>query len=237
MPRAHRILVVEDAVKTAATVRRYLENAGFEVDVTGDGLDGLRRAREGGYVLVVLDLMLPGLDGLSVCRRLRAETDTPVLMLTARVTEDDRVEGLELGADDYVSKPFSPRELVARVRAVLRRRNPEAVERRRSWGPLSVDLDAHVPPRDDDGRALTGTELRLLFALLGAPGRVFTRDELVDRALGHDFEGSTRTIDAHVRNLRTKVEADPARPRFIRTVFGAGYRLGDPSDAGRAGPP
>jgi DNA-binding response OmpR family regulator len=188
-------------------------------------------------VLVILDLMLPGLDGRTVCRRLRAETDTPVVMLTARTTEDDRVTGLESGADDYVTKPFSPRELVARVRAVLRRRNPEAVERRRRWGPLSVDLDSCEARRGELAVPLTATERRLLFTLLGAPGRVFSRDELIARVLGADFDGSARTIDAHVRNLRTKIEVDPARPRFVRTVFGAGYRLGDASDAVSADAP
>ncbi len=226
MLEAPRILVVEDEAKTAAIVRRYLENAGFAVEVSGDGSDGLRRARQGDYALVVLDLMLPGLDGRTVCQSLRAEAAVPVVMLTARASEDERVAGLELGADDYIVKPFSPRELVARVRAVLRRRRPEAVERRRAWGGLHVDLDACEARRDAAVLPLTGTERRLLFVLLGAPGRVFTRDELIERVLGHDFAGSTRTIDAHVCNLRNKVETDPARPRYIRTVFGAGYRLG-----------
>ncbi len=226
MLEASRILVIEDARKTAETVRRYLEHAGFAVDIVGDGRRGLKRARAGEYALVVLDVMLPGFDGWTLCQRLRAESATPIVMLTARSTEDDRVAGLELGADDYLTKPFSPRELVARVRAVLRRRAPDAVVRRRQWGPIEVDLDACVAFRDGIALKLTDTERRLLFTLLGTPGRVFTRDELIESALGHDFEGSRRTIDAHVHNLRTKLETDPSRPALIRTVFGVGYRLG-----------
>lgn len=225
MTAERRILVVEDARKTAETVRRYLEHAGFAVDIEGDGRAGLLRAREREYMLVILDIMLPGFDGWTVCERLRAESATPILMLSARSTEDDRVAGLDLGADDYLIKPFSPRELVARVRAILRRRAPDVLKRRRQWGPLRVDLDDCTAHRDDTALPLTDTERRLLYTLLGAPGRVFTRDELIERALGRAFEGTARTIDAHVRNLRTKVESDPARPELIATVFGVGYRL------------
>jgi len=229
-----RILVVEDEAKTAAAVRRYLEHAGFATDVAADGRSGLDRALSGRYVLVVLDLNLPGLDGRAVCRRLRAEGSCPVVMLTARAGEDDRVDGLDLGADDYVTKPFSPRELVARVRAVLRRTAPEGLAEggRRRWQEnetqpeIEVDLDAFRTLRRGSPVELTATETRLLWTLLGAPGRVFSRDELVERVLGRDFEGSERTVDVHVRNLRRKLEEDPSRPRLVQTVFGVGYRLG-----------
>lgn len=226
MTRTTSILVVEDEPKTAAAVRRYLENAGYAVEIAADGRCGLKRALTGRHALVVLDLMLPGLDGRAVCRRIRAEGGCPVVMLTARASEDERVDGLELGADDYVTKPFSPRELVARVRAVLRRADPEHGERRRCWNEIEVDLDAFQARWGDLALDLTATELRLLWTLLGAPGRVFSRAELVERVLGPDFDGLERTIDVHVSNLRRKLEPDPSAPRFLRTVIGAGYRLG-----------
>jgi len=227
MVRETRILVVEDEPKTARAVGRYLESAGYGVDLAADGLLGLEMALAGVYALVVLDLMLPGLDGRAVCRRLRAEAGCPVVMLTARASEDDRVDGLELGADDYVTKPFSPRELVARVRAVLRRTASDRGEGRRRWREVEADLDLCRARRGDAVLDLTATELRLLWTLLGAPGRVFTRDELVERVLGPDFDGLERTIDVHVSNLRRKLEPEPSAPRFVCTVFGVGYRLGE----------
>jgi len=221
------ILIVEDEAKTAETVRLYLERAGYEVGLAADGRTGLAEARSGRFALVILDLMLPEVDGLTICSRLRQETDVRILMLTARSTEQDRVGGLELGADDYVTKPFSPRELVARVRAVLRRTDPsESGPRRLSHGGLALDLDARTAAVDGRQVDLTATEVRLLGALLRAPGRVFTREELIDNALGVDYEGSDRTIDVHVRNLRHKIEPDRANPRYVETVFGVGYRLG-----------
>jgi DNA-binding response OmpR family regulator len=222
------ILIVEDEAKTAETVRLYLERAGYEVELASDGRSGLALARSGRFALVILDLMLPEIDGLTVCSRLRQETDTRILMLTARSTEQDRVDGLELGADDYVTKPFSPRELVARVRAVLRRADPSewSGPRRLAHGDLQLDLDARAATVEGRSVDLTATEVRLLRALLRAPGRVFTRAELIDNALGTDYEGSDRTIDVHVRNLRSKLEPDRAKPRYVETVFGVGYRLG-----------
>jgi len=221
------ILIVEDEAKTAETVRLYLERAGYEVELASDGRSGLALARSGRFVLVILDLMLPEIDGLTVCGRLRRETDVRILMLTARSTEEDRVGGLELGADDYVTKPFSPRELVARVRAVLRRSDPnEGGPRRLSHQGLELDLDARAATVGGRRVDLTATELRLLRALLRTPGRVFTRAELIDHALGTDYDGSDRTIDAHVRNLRNKIEPDRTNPRYVETVFGVGYRLG-----------
>ncbi len=230
MRRRPRILVVEDETKTAAVVTRYLEGAGFDVEAVSEGHEGLRKASSGAFELVVLDRMLPGLDGRTICRRLREGSRLPIVMLTAKASEDDRIGGLELGADDYVTKPFSPRELVARVRAVLRRVGPDAVEPRRSWRGVTVDLERAEARREGEELALTVTEMRLLWTLLGAPGRVFSRDELMDRALGPEFDGSERTVDAHVRNLRRKLEPQRGRPRYLLTVFGRGYRLGDEED-------
>jgi len=225
-PRAP-ILVVEDDAQAAGIVRMYLEHAGFAVEHVADGRAALARAtREPRPRLVVLDLMLPGLDGLAVCRTLRADSDVPIIVVTARAEEADRLLGLELGADDYVTKPFSPRELVARVRAVLRRLPAEepsgpAVER----AGVRLDPTAHAVTVDGRAVALTPREFRLLHALLRAPGRAFTRDELAQRALGDAFDGLERTIDVHVKNLRHKIEPDPAHPTRIVTVHGVGYRF------------
>ena len=222
-----RILVVEDDTKTAATVRLYLEDAGYSVDIAGDGESGLQAARSGSFALVVLDVMLPRLDGTDVCRKLRVDSDVPIIMLTARTTEDQRIRGLDLGADDYVGKPFSPRELVARVRAVLRRaaqandEAPATLQR----GELLIDADGRRVLKNGVEVVLTRSEFDLLFLLARRPGRVFSRDELIDGALGRDFVGADRTIDAHIMNLRKKIERDRRQPRYVQTVFGAGYRF------------
>jgi DNA-binding response OmpR family regulator len=222
---AQRILLVEDEAKTAETVRLYLERAGYEVVHAADGRSALAEARSSDYALVVLDLMLPEVDGLTVCRRLRAETAARIILLTARTTEDDRVRGLELGADDYVTKPFSPRELVARVRAVLRRGGaPDSKPSLRLPGELEIDRvgrRVRIAGRDVP---LTATEFDLLRTLAESPKRVFRRSELIDRVLGDGWEGSERTIDAHVAHLRRKLETGGG-PRGVDTVFGVGYRL------------
>jgi len=231
MPKL-RVLVVDDEEKTVASVRLYLEHAGFDVSSAGDGRTALALARaQPTPDLIVLDLMLPGLDGLEVCRRLREESAVPIIMLTARSSEEDRLEGLDLGADDYVVKPFSPRELAARVRAVLRRSSGATAE-----GPpirvggLIVDPARHEVTVDGRSVALTPREFRLLEVLARAPGRAFTRSELVERAFGADSEALDRTIDAHVVNLRRKIEDDPGHPARVETVFGVGYRLrGEPA--------
>ena len=250
-----RILVVEDDPKTAGLVRLYLEHAGYAVTTAGDGAEALRLAKADPFPdLVVLDVMLPKLDGLRVCREIRLSTDAAVILLTARSTEEDRLEGLDLGADDYVTKPFSPRELVARVRAVLRRRPAErnptrggaaAASRsergsaatsedsaRLAHGDLEIDLARRLVRVRGRAVELTPREFDLLAALLRQPGRVFTRDDLAAAAFGPDYEASGRTIDVHVKNLRAKIERDPASPSRIVTVFGVGYRLAELADAG-----
>ena len=223
-----RVLLVEDDLVVVETLTLYLEHAGFEVVAAVNGHDGLRLAQQQPFALVILDWMLPGASGPDVLRRLRAASDVPVMMLTARTTEDDRVRGFDIGADDYVPKPFSPREVVARAQALLRRRpaaGPAAPAPTRI-GDLELDRvrrEARVAGRVVP---LTPTELRLVEALAAHPGRAFSRDELVARAFGPDYEGLDRTVDSHITNARRKLEAGGAR-RVIHTVHGLGYRLSD----------
>jgi DNA-binding response OmpR family regulator len=222
------VLVVDDEPQIAGIARDYLRLAGFDVIVAGDGVRALAEARGRRPDLVVLDLGLPGLDGLEVARALRRDSDVPIIMLTARVEEDDRLAGLEVGADDYVTKPFSPRELVARVRAVLRRSEGRHVD-----GDLLrvSDLVLDVPRmsvrRAGEAIDLTPTEFQLLAALARHPGRVLTRAQLLDAARGTDAEAYDRAIDSHVKNIRRKLEPDPHAPRYLETVYGIGYRLVD----------
>ena len=223
------VLVVDDEPQIAEIARDYLRLAGFDVIVAGDGVRALEAARGRRPDLIVLDLGLPGLDGLEVARTLRKESDVPIIMLTARVTEDDRLQGLEIGADDYVTKPFSPRELVARVRALLRRtgeRRPATEQVLRfDNGRLCVDPERHLAVVEGQPVELTPSEFKLLLALARSPGRVFSRFELINRVQGHDYDGYERTIDAHIKNLRRKIEPDAARPQWVQTVHGVGYRL------------
>ncbi|HET7520009.1 MAG TPA: response regulator transcription factor [Candidatus Limnocylindria bacterium] len=222
-----RILVVDDEPKIVRLVRDYLENAGFAVSLARDGNEALMRARTERPDLVVLDLGLPGVDGLDVARALRDASATPIIMLTARDSETDTVLGLELGADDYMTKPFSPRELVARVRAVLRRRAAAGVEEVLRVGELELDvarLRATVAGRIVP---LTASEFELLATLARQPGRVFTRSQLLDSIHGQALEAYERAIDAHVKNIRRKLEPDPRRPRYLQTVYGVGYRMSD----------
>lgn len=220
------ILVVEDEVKIARLLRDYMENAGLRVLVAHRGDEGLALARTERPDLIVLDLMLPGIDGLELCRALRRDSQVPIIMLTARAEEADKLIGLELGADDYVTKPFSPRELVARVRAVLRRaRGGEVEPEVLRHGDLQMDLARHEVTVGGRPVELTPTEFALLAALLRHPGRVFSRLQLLDLTQGAAYEGYERTIDAHVKNLRQKIEPDPKSPRYIQTVYGVGYKL------------
>ena len=219
-----RILVVEDDPRTSASVALYLRHGGYEVAVATSGIDALEEAARTPPDLLVLDLMLPGVGGLEVCRTLRARGDVPIIMLTARSTEDDTLEGLAAGADDFVTKPFSPRELVARVGAVLRRARPQPDVLR--VGPVEIDLGARIVRRQGRAITLTPAEFRILEALAAGRGRPLTRAQLAERAFGHEYEALDRTIDAHVMNLRRKIEPDRATPTIVLTVFGVGYRLG-----------
>jgi two-component system, OmpR family, alkaline phosphatase synthesis response regulator PhoP len=221
------ILVVDDEPKITQLVRDYLESAGFAVITAGDGHEALMRAHTERPDLVVLDLGLPKLDGLDVTRSLRREGDMPIIMLTARDDETDKLIGLELGADDYVTKPFSPRELVARVRAVLRRRDRDAPDDLVRAGALTLDVPRMRLDVDGRGVELTATEFNLLAAMARQPGRVFTRSQLLDAIHGVAFESYERAIDAHVKNIRRKIELDAHDPRHLLTVYGVGYRLAD----------
>jgi two-component system alkaline phosphatase synthesis response regulator PhoP len=220
-----KVLVVDDDEKTVELVKLYLNRDGYRVITAYDGNDALKLARENQPDLIVLDLMLPGINGLEICRILREESDVPIIMLTALTTDDDRLKGLDIGADDYVTKPFSPRELAARVRAVLRRmpgeRGPEKIEH----GALTVNFLKHEAFLKDKPLNLTPIEFKVLGALVKEPGRVFSRALIIEKALGHDFDGFDRTIDVHILKLRRKLEPNPRHPRYIKTVYGAGYKL------------
>jgi DNA-binding response OmpR family regulator len=223
------ILIVDDEPKIVKTVRAYLENAGFRVVVAEDGQMALTVFRHEKPALVILDLGLPTMDGLDVARTMRRDSNVPMIMLTARVDEADKLIGLELGADDYVTKPFSPRELVARVRAVLRRTGAEREQASPPIvsGDVRIDLERRLVTVSGQKVELTPTEFDLLVVLARHPGRVFTRLELLDRVQGYAFEGYERTVDAHIKNLRQKIEPDPRQPRFVLTVYGVGYRFGE----------
>ena len=228
-PGLKRVLVVEDDVKTADIVRMYLEKDGYRVATAYDGPGGLEAARSDKPDLIVLDLLLPGLSGLDVCRTLRSESDVPIIILTALSTEQDKLNGLDLEADDYVTKPFSPRELVARVRTVLRRTREEALFRGTetlTQGDVSLELKHHTVAVRGQEVHLTPTEFRILTVLVREPGRVFSRSQLVEKALGYDYEGMDRTVDVHILNLRRKIEPDPYCPQYICTVYAMGYKFG-----------
>jgi len=222
-----KILVVDDERKIVELVRLYLEKDGYRVLVAYDGLKGLELARQKRPDLILLDLMLPGMDGLDVCRILQTESEVPIIMLTAKTTDEDKLVGLELGADDYVTKPFNPREVVARVRAVLRRADGESPQgpTEMRFADLVIDRRRHEVRMQGEVVNLTPTEFRLLEVLAEEPGRAFTRLELLDRVFGYDFEGFERTVDVHVRNLRKKIELDPKQPTYVQTVYGVGYKF------------
>lgn len=230
---ASTVLVVEDEGKIRTLVRTYLEGAGMLVVSTGSGAEALTLYAQARPDLVVLDLGLPDIPGESVAAEIRRHDATPILMLTAKVAEADRIAGLELGADDYLTKPFSPRELVLRVKAILRRAGgADATSGLASFGggQVVIDQDRHEATVRGDGVVLTPTEWGLLTALAASPGRVFSRFELVNRMRGHEFDGYERTVDSHVKNLRRKIEQDPADPRLVTTVVGVGYRFELPRD-------
>ncbi len=227
-----KVLIVEDDPHTRELVRVYLDREGHDVLTADNGNDGLRSAREDAPDIILLDLMLPGMDGRDVCQSLRGESDVPIVMLTARVQEGDRLEGFDLGADDYITKPFSPREVVARIRAVLRRAAWDRQDDERQMGELTIG-DIRVDLRNRSvtcGEAdvkTTPTEFRLLALFAKEPGRVFTRDQIIERAFGYDYDGFDRTVDVHVSSLRRKLEAANGGKRIIHTVYGVGYRVSD----------
>lgn len=223
-----KVVVVDDDTSVQEVTRAYLERDGYLVYVAGTAAEGLAVAERVKPGLVVLDLMLPDRSGEDVCREIRERSDVPILMLTAKASEDERVAGLALGADDYLTKPFSPRELVARVRAILRRTQIETpLVELLSFddGALEIDTVQHEVRREGEPVELTPNEYKLLQTLARYPGRVYSRFELINHVQGYEYEGYERTIDAHVKNLRKKIEPDPKHPRYVETVFGAGYRL------------
>ncbi len=227
-----KILIVDDDKKTVNLIRLYLEKDGYRTLVAYDGRQALERARQKRPDLIVLDLMLPEVDGLDVCRILRAESKVPIIMLTAKTTEEDKLLGLDLGADDYVTKPFSPRELLARVRAVLRRIGEDRPKNQLQvrFGDLIVDFVRHEVKVQGKPIYLTPKEFKLLETLIQEPGRAFTRLELLDRVFGFDYEGLERTVDVHVMNLRKKIEPNPRKPTYIQTVYGIGYKFAEAQD-------
>jgi len=225
---ARTVLVVEDEIKIREMLRSYLEREGLDVLTTGSGAEALTLVERAAPDLVLLDLRLPDVSGEEVAREIRRTSNVPILMLTAKSAEEDRIRGLELGADDYVTKPFSPRELVLRVQALLRRGRAEAAMSRTSFGDGDVVIDEDRRETMVRGVLveLTPTEWGILAALAGNPGRVFSRFELINRVRGYEYEGYERTIDSHVKNLRRKIEIDSSDPAIIETVLGVGYRFG-----------
>jgi DNA-binding response OmpR family regulator len=220
------VLIIEDEPELVKVLQAYLKKAGFEVIYAYRGDTGLTLWESKQPDLVVLDLNLPGKDGLDVAREIRRKSTVPILILTARVEEMDQLIGLELGADDYLTKPFSPKIVVAHVRALLRRAGLDANNHKIIHiATLSIDLDAHTVNRDDEGIELTPTEFDLLVALASQPGRVYTRSQLLEVTQGQAYEGYERNMDVHIKNLRAKIEPDPKKPRMIETVFGIGYRF------------
>jgi len=222
-----RILVVDDDKKIVELVTLYLKKDGYHVLAAYDGRQAIELARRKQPDLIVLDLMLPQVDGMDVCRILRAESQVPIIMLTGRSTDDDKLQGLDLGADDYVTKPFNPRELLARIRAVLRRTTgkQEPGPSEIHFGEMVVDFVRHQVQASGQVVNLTPTEFRLLEVLVKEPGRAFSRLELLEQAFGYDYEGLERTVDVHIMNLRKKIEPEPGRPRYVVTVPGLGYRF------------
>lgn len=226
-----RILLVEDEAKISEAVRLYLERDGFAVTIAATGTAALHAVKDG-FDLIILDLMLPDMRGEDICTAIREFSDIPIIMLTAKSSEDDRIAGLGIGADDYVVKPFSPRELVARVKAHLRRtRKPERTQLSFNAGDLTINDAAHEVRKKGEQIALTNTEYRILYCLAEHPDMVFSRQQLINAVQGLDFEGFDRVIDAHIKNIRQKIEDTPQQPVYIRTVYGVGYRFGGRPDA------
>jgi len=224
----YKILIIEDEVKILDVIASYLKNEGYDVYSSVNGLDGLKLFESISPHLVILDLMLPGLSGEEICRSIRITSNTPVLMLTAKSSEESKIQGFTIGADDYVTKPFSPRELVQRVKAILRRSyEKDIVSNTLSFDNiLEIDITSHEVSKDGKIVNLTPNEYKILKIFALNPGQVFTREQLVEKAFGYDYEGYDRTIDTHIKNLRQKIEDNPKSPKYILTVYGIGYKFG-----------
>jgi len=229
---ASKILVVDDEKKIVEILKGYLEREGYQVITAYDGRAALDLARSHAPDLIILDLMLPEVSGWDVCRELRRKSDVPIIMLTARDDTTDKIIGLELGADDYVTKPFDPKEVISRVRAVLRRSEGKSVAKAvLNVGDITIDTEKRIVRRGDSNIELTHIEFEIIRVLAENPGRVYSRMQLLDRVQGDAYEGYERTIDSHIKNLRRKLELDPEHPRYVITVYGVGYKLGDVGDA------
>ncbi|BBB89605.1 MAG TPA: response regulator transcription factor [Methylomusa anaerophila] len=222
----HSVLIVDDDAKLVKLLKTYFEKDGYIAYTAADGVDALMAVKEHKPDIMVLDLMMPGIDGWEVCRRVRKDNDMPIIMLTARDDESDLLVGLELGADDYVTKPFSPKEVVARAKTILRRTNRAVVRKEPiKVGSLTINLEMYQVTRDGELIELTPTEFKILEMMAANPGKVFSRLQIVEQAHGYSFEGYERTIDAHIKNLRRKLEVNPKEPTYIQTVYGIGYKL------------
>ncbi|MFT9494441.1 response regulator transcription factor [Anaerosolibacter sp.] len=228
--KSKSILVVEDEKKILEVIQAYLKNEGFDVLIAEDGENALEIINREQVHLVILDLMLPKISGEDVCRKIRTMSDIPIIMLTARAEEDDKIEGLAIGADDYMTKPFSPRELIGRVRALIRRsyreEQPLADFLSYNHGDLEVDVKRMLVKKNGDILNFTPNEFKLLYVFLVNPGQIFTREQLIEKAFGYDYDGFDRTIDTHIKNIRQKIENDPKNPVYILTVYGMGYKFG-----------
>lgn len=224
-----KILVVEDELKLSEVVKSFLEAEGYEVIQAYDGIEAIELFESEEVELVILDLMLPKLPGEEVCRKIRSQSDVPIIMVTAKAEEEERIEGLSMGADDYVVKPFSVKELVQRVKALLRRSygtGPKAEKYSFNDGDLEIDLSAGIVLKNGIDAGLTGSELKVLRTFLANLGSILTRDQLIENSFGYDYDGNDRTIDAHIKNIRHKIESSPKDPEYILTVYGMGYRFG-----------
>lgn len=231
MPQ-YSVLIVDDDIKLVTLLKTYFDKDGFLTFSANNGLDALTMVKEKKPDIMVLDLMLPGLDGWEVCRKIRRDNDIPILMLTARDEESDRLIGLEIGADDYVTKPFSPKEVVARVKVILRRTHREVIQKEPiKIGSLMIDLERHRVMNGEELVELTPTEFKLLEVMACNTNKVFSRLQLVEQTQGYSFEGYERTVDAHIKNLRRKLEVNPKEPQYIQTVYGLGYRFTGDSHA------
>ena len=220
-----QIMIVEDEPKIAQVVKDYLENAGYSTILVKHGNEVIPQFHKNQADLIILDIMLPGRDGLDICREIRKKSMVPIIMLTAKVEEIDRLIGLELGADDYICKPFSPREVVARVKAVLRRNNPDTVQEKLVSGPIVLERLKHLVTVNDKPLSLTSIEFELMRVFMEQPDRVFSRNDLIAMAQGYDYEGYDRTIDSHIKNLRRKISHHLPEQKIIHTVYGVGYRF------------